>query len=52
MKLRVFATSGPCGESEGFHPPQKKSNTHVHEPHFFNAYDILRNEKESHVREN
>ena len=52
MKLRVFATSGRCGESEGFHPPQKKLNTHDHETHFFNAYDILRNEKESHMREN
>ena len=25
----------------------KKSNTHVHEPHFFNAYNSMRNEKES-----
>ena len=38
--------------NQAFPPLQKKSNTHVHEPQFFNAYDSMRNEKESHVRQN
>ena len=28
----------------------KKSNTHIHELHVFNAYDCMRNDIESHVR--
>ena len=36
--------------NQAFPSTTKKSNTYVHEPHFFNAYDSMRNETESHVR--